>query len=59
MKRMGVSVDVLLRGTGVSLPDVERPNAMVTHAQEMVLFANALDAGSENYELRKMQQFQP
>ncbi|MXN60892.1 AraC family transcriptional regulator ligand-binding domain-containing protein, partial [Burkholderia pseudomallei] len=44
MKRMGVPVDVLLRGTGISPSDVERPNAMVTHAQEMVLFANALEA---------------
>ncbi|KWI83598.1 hypothetical protein WM09_02280 [Burkholderia ubonensis] len=44
MKRMGVPADVLLRGTGISPSDVERPNAMVTHAQEMVLFANALEA---------------
>lgn len=44
MKRMGVPVDVLLRGTGVSPPDAERPNAMVTHAQEIALFANALEA---------------
>ncbi|MPV65521.1 AraC family transcriptional regulator [Burkholderia sp. BE17] len=44
MKRLGVPVDVLLKGTGISPLDVERPNAMVTHAQEMVLFANALEA---------------
>ncbi|MBZ5793573.1 AraC family transcriptional regulator [Burkholderia contaminans] len=44
MKRMGVSVDVLLKGTGISPSDIERPGAMVTHAQEMVLFANALEA---------------
>lgn len=44
MKRMGIPVDVLLRGTGISPSDIERPNAMVTHAQEMVLFANALEA---------------
>ncbi|KAB0636678.1 hypothetical protein WT67_33190 [Burkholderia stagnalis] len=44
MKRMGVPVDVLLRGTGISASDIERPNAMVTHAQEMVLFANAREA---------------
>ena len=44
MKRMGVPVDVLLKGTGISPADIERPGAMVTHAQEMVLFANALEA---------------
>ncbi|AJX69532.1 AraC family transcriptional regulator [Burkholderia pseudomallei] len=44
MKRIGLSRETLLEGTGISPSDVERPNAMVTHAQEMVLFANALKA---------------
>ncbi|AOJ04857.1 hypothetical protein WS70_24195 [Burkholderia mayonis] len=42
MKRIGLSSETLLVGTGIPPSDVERPNAMVTHAQEMVLFANAL-----------------
>ncbi|MET5116921.1 AraC family transcriptional regulator ligand-binding domain-containing protein, partial [Burkholderia pseudomallei] len=44
MKRLGLSRVTLLEGTGISPSDVERPIAMVTHAQEMVLFANALIA---------------
>lgn len=44
MKEMGVPAEALLRGTGISPAEVEQANAMVTHAQEMVLFANALEA---------------
>ncbi|AJY40093.1 AraC family transcriptional regulator [Burkholderia humptydooensis] len=44
MKRIGLSKETLLVGTGIAPSDIERPNAMVTHAQEMVLFANALKA---------------
>ncbi|ARK45940.1 AraC family transcriptional regulator [Burkholderia pseudomallei] len=44
MKEMGVPAEVLLRGTGISPEEIEQANAMVTHAQEMVLFANALEA---------------
>ncbi|AOJ03820.1 MULTISPECIES: AraC family transcriptional regulator [Burkholderia] len=44
MNEMGVPAEVLLRDTGISPAEVEQANAMVTHAQEMVLFANALDA---------------
>ncbi|AJX31916.1 AraC family transcriptional regulator [Burkholderia oklahomensis] len=44
MKEMGVSAEVILKGTGISPKEVEQANAMVTHAQEMVLFANALEA---------------
>ncbi|AIO65231.1 helix-turn-helix domain protein [Burkholderia oklahomensis] len=48
MKCMGISSEALLAGTGIPPSDVERANAMVTHAQEMVLFANALKATGDS-----------
>jgi AraC-like DNA-binding protein len=43
VQHMGVQRELLLRGTGISPAEISCPNAMVTHAQEMILFANALE----------------
>lgn len=42
LSQLGVSVDALLRGTGILPEHLDQPDTMITHAQEIIVFANAL-----------------
>ncbi|SMF99297.1 Transcriptional regulator, AraC family [Burkholderia singularis] len=44
MKRYGISAERFLEGSGVVPADLGKPDVVITHAQEMAIFANALDA---------------
>ncbi|CAE6752955.1 putative HTH-type transcriptional regulator [Paraburkholderia aspalathi] len=44
LERQGIGAEVLLAGSGVSEGDLRQPSGLVTHAQELIVFANALQA---------------
>ncbi|SDG77111.1 AraC family transcriptional regulator [Paraburkholderia phenazinium] len=48
LKARGVSVEALLQGTGIRPADLEQPEALITHAQEVTAFGNALSASGDS-----------
>lgn len=48
LRQRGVSVDVLLRGTGIVPTDLEQPDMVISQAQEIAVFANALSASGDS-----------
>ncbi|KVL70388.1 AraC family transcriptional regulator [Burkholderia ubonensis] len=42
LERAGYSVSELLQGSGITTTDLSRPALVVSHAQELIVFANAL-----------------
>lgn len=48
VSQLGVPVDALLRGTGIVPAHLAQPDTVITHAQEIIVFANALLASGDS-----------
>jgi len=48
LKRRGIPLEALLKGTGIVPADLEQPDTVISQAQEIIVFANALLASGDS-----------
>ena len=48
LKRRGIPLEALLQGTGIVPADLEQPDTVISQAQEIIVFANALLASGDS-----------